>query len=156
MDHAAQPPPKMGARPTEVASSDGKLPGQTKVRRSFDSDDSRDREIKSKPGAVVNAGKRPPWMKRDRPMDTGDRDAPLTLIGGKPIPVNVLENPGRGGGREGGDRPSYVDGGSWQGHWGGRPGGVDGAVYQQVPEPSGVMWVGVGALLLGRRRRPRD
>ena len=156
MGHAAQSSPHTGARPTEVASREGKSSGQIKVRRSFDSDDSRHREIKSKPGAVVNAGKRPPWMKRERPVEMDDRDAPLTLIGGKPIPVNVLENPGRGGGRDGGDRPSYVDGGSWHGHWGGRPGGVDGAVYQQVPEPSGVMWVGVGALLLGRRRRSRN
>jgi RNA polymerase sigma factor (sigma-70 family) len=148
-----QPAPNVTGRPTEVASNEGNARGPMKVRRSFDSDDARNREIKSKPGAVVNAGKRPPWMKRERPVEVDDREGPLTLIGGKPIPVNVLENSGRG--PAGGDRPSYVDGGSWHGHWGGRPGGVDGAVYQQVPEPSAVMWVGVGALLLGRRRRAR-
>jgi hypothetical protein len=152
MSHPNHAPSNVGGKSMEAASHDDKTGERPRVRRSFDSDDSRGREIKSKPGAVLAGGKRPPWMKRERPGGKGDREGPLTLIGGKPIPVNVLEHSGPGGRDE--DRPSYVGVESWPEHLGGGPRG-DPPVYQQVPEPSGAMWVGLGALLLGRRRRSR-
>jgi RNA polymerase sigma factor (sigma-70 family) len=88
-----------------------------------------------------------PWM---RLLDE-DADGPLTIIGGRPVPREVLA-----GGKVPGDRPWFVPIGHGHGGWvGGYPAGFETPVFQQTPEPGGLaaILLAAGTMLARRRRR---
>ena len=101
--------------------------------------------------------RRPAW---DRDGDDGHGE-PLTIIGGRPIPIDILPKHPIGAGAGLHDGPSFLMPGSASGSgsmllpgdW--RRPSLDDATFHQVPEPGGlgVLTLGFGGILLRRRSR---
>jgi hypothetical protein len=144
-----------------------------KVRRSFiDSDDLLDgmskgeEKSRKKPLPIAGVGQSE-WVKKVKQrgvpqwrallVDDGDDDeAPLTIIGGKPIPVEVLQRHATGTLAQ--DPSSFVNADLLPIQWAGvGRTTLEGASFRQMPEPSavGMLALSAAALLLRRRRRGR-
>jgi RNA polymerase sigma factor (sigma-70 family) len=104
------------------------------------------------------------WEKKSRQRAAsrswfdGDDDGhgePLTIIGGRPIPIDVLPRHPVRQPLPGDDRPSFVTPGGPPHDWSGVGGAMwGGGSFEQVPEPSGLVAaaVGLGVVLMRRKR----